>query len=388
MSDGFSLLLVLVIVYLSDCLIFLHRQAVALVRPWRAWRIRFAGWSFGNAKGALLGLQPLPPLGMLHETGPWPLSLAEEGVCAFTSASYPGSDRPPQTGRTFLYGDIKDVKTSGQDIQINGTLFAKTASAPLAAQLAALVEAAASAPRERRMKIVGDSMDASLDVESARTTSSGLAARSRGLRIACNVLWTYIYMVCPLATFFFGLGWLIIPLAVAGLLIHIPVVVWFVRLHRRLHPADGGTRFELAFRMSLCPPMAIRAVDGITRHGLTLFHPAAAAVALCPAPVAAPFAAGIVRDLRYPAPIPLEGPVAQIESSFRALLRERIQAMMRKNAIGEQNVPAPDHVSPESRTFCPRCLNVYAIESGACHDCFDTKLDPLPSGQAARKGKT
>jgi hypothetical protein len=379
MSEGFSLLLVLVVVYLYDCVIFLHRQAAALTRPWRTWRVRLASGPFGNATGALLGLQPLPPLGMLHETAPWPLSIAEDGVCAFAGASFSGSDRPPQTGKVLLYHEINDVKSSGHDILVNGTVFATTPSAALAAHLAALVTATASAPRECRMKLVGDAIDASLDVKSAMGTSTELDSRTLGLRVACNVLWVYIYLVCPLATFFLGLAWLIIPLAIAGLMIHVPTVAWFVRLHRRLYPNERGTRFEQTFKMSLCPPMAIRAVDDLTRYGIALYHPVAAAVALCPSQDAARFGGLLVRDLRYPLPIPLEKQGTQIEASFRALFSHRLEAMLRTNGIAPQTGPEPGHAQADGRTFCPRCLNVFTVENGTCQDCFNLKLEPLPA---------
>ena len=385
MSDGFSLLLVLVLVYLSDCIIFLRRNSVALVRPWGRWRTRLPNWRFGNARGALLWLQPLPPLGIVHETAVWPFSISEDGVCAFSGASLTGPERPPQSGSTVLHSDIREVKTEGNTILLNGTPFVATTTSTLATELAALISAVAAAPRERRAQLIADAVDASLDVKAARESSAAAVSSTRGLLIACNVLWAYIYVACPVLTSLFGLAWLILPLLLAGLLIHIPIVVWFTRLHGRTFRSERSQRIEQVFRMCLCPPMAIRAVDALARHALWRHHPAAAAVALCSKPDAGSLAGLMVRDLCHPASIALEGDAARIESSFRAILSRRLEAMADAEGIALRRHPEAAHLAADSRAFCPRCLNVFSVEGGVCQDCLNVKLEPLPLRQAGGK---
>jgi hypothetical protein len=385
MSDGFSLLLVLVLVYLSDCIIFLRRHSVALVRPWAWWSTRLPNLQLGNAKGALLWVQPLPPLGVLHETAVWPFSISEDGICAFTGASFTGPDRPPQSGAAFLHADIREVKPVGNAILVNGTPFVSTLTASLATEIASLISAVAVAPRERRTQLIADAVDASLDVKAARDESAAAVSRTRGLLIACNVLWVYLYVACPALTSLFGLTWLILPLVFAGLLIHIPIVVWFARLHGRACPSERSQRIEQVFRMCLCPPMAIRAVDAVTRHALWRHHPAAAAVALCRRPEAESLAGLTARDLRYPASMPLEGDAARIESSFRSILARRLEAMAAAEGIALRRHPDDSHVAADSRAFCPRCLNVFSVETGVCQDCQNVKLEPLPARHAGGK---
>lgn len=387
MSDGFSLLLVLVIVYLSDCAIFLHRQAVALVRPWRKWHARRAGWELGNAKGALLGLQPLPPLGLLHETAGWPVSLSEDGICAFSGASFAGVERPPQSGTSIRYDGIRETSAVGRELRVNGTAFATALTAPMAQNLAELVRSLTTTPRDARKPLIVRAIDASLDHEAAAKASASIEDQTRALRRICIALWCHLYLVCPAVTMTFGLNWLIIPLAVAGLSIQIPTLVRFFRLHRRIHPGEGVDRLEQVFRMSLCPPMAIRAVDAVTRHGIPLHHPAAATVGLCSKDESSELLSLLVRDLRYPSPVPLEGDAAKIESFFRGVLLDRLLALADRQGIAIRSEPDPAHTDADSKTFCPRCLNVFTLAEGVCHDCFDLKLLPLPHRPDSRKDK-
>lgn len=387
MSDGFSLLLVLSIVYLSDCIIFLHRHSVALVRPWRRWFPRLPGNRFGNARGALLGLQPFPPLGAVHELAVWPVSISEDGVCAFAGYSFSGSERPPQPATVMRHADISSVTARGHTISVNGKEFVTAHTEAAASELAALISRVAAAPREKKAQIVSDAIDASLDVKAAADAAAVAASGTVGLRIACIVFWCYIYLLCPALTFAFGLGWLLLPLAAAGLAIHIPIVVWFTRSHRRMFPAERGARLEQVFRMSLCPPMAIRAVDALTRHALWRCHPGAGMLALCDRPEAAAIGSLMLRDLRYPAQMPLEGEAARIEASFRTILSQRFEAMLRGNGIEPRVLPEESHVSSGSRTFCPRCLNVFSLEIGSCQDCINVNLVPLPGARTQRKAE-
>lgn len=387
MSDGFSLLLVLSIVYLSDCVIFLHRHSVALVRPWRRWLPRLPGNRFGNAKGALLGLQPLPPLGAVHELAVWPVSISEEGVCAFSGCSFSGPERPPQPATVMRHADITAVTARGHTVTMNGKEFVTAQTEAAASEIAALISRVAAAPREKRAQIVSHAVDASLDVKAAADAAAAVASGTFGLRIACIVFWCHIYLLCPALTFTFGLGWLLLPLAAAGLAIHIPIVIWFARSHRRMFPAERGTRIEQVFRMALCPPMAIRAGDAIARHALWRYHPGAGTLALCGRPEAAALGSLMLRDLRYPAPMALEGEALRIEESFRTLVTQRFEAMLRGNGIEPRMLPEESHISPGSRTFCPRCLNVFSIESGLCQDCLNVNLAPLSRVLTERKAE-
>ena len=61
-GEGQTLLLILVLLYLSECLIWVKRESVAFVSAWgRRWKLSVPPSWLGNASGGILFLNPLPP---------------------------------------------------------------------------------------------------------------------------------------------------------------------------------------------------------------------------------------------------------------------------------------------------------------------------------------
>ena len=58
-TDGQTLLLILALLYLTECLIWVKKQSIAFVSPWgRRWRVATPISWLGNANGAMLILNP------------------------------------------------------------------------------------------------------------------------------------------------------------------------------------------------------------------------------------------------------------------------------------------------------------------------------------------
>ena len=74
MGELESLLLVLALIYLSECLVWVPRGALAF-SSWRGIRfgIRFSGSWIGNQHGGLLLSNPLPPLDNERAVAEWVL---------------------------------------------------------------------------------------------------------------------------------------------------------------------------------------------------------------------------------------------------------------------------------------------------------------------------
>ena len=63
-GEGETLLLILILLYLSECLIWVKRESVAFVSAWGGrWRLAVPPSWMGNANGGILFLNPLPPGG-------------------------------------------------------------------------------------------------------------------------------------------------------------------------------------------------------------------------------------------------------------------------------------------------------------------------------------
>lgn len=89
-TDGQTLLLILALLYLTECLIWVKKHSIAFVSPWgRRWRVATPISWLGNANGAMLILNPLPPPGRIFLSHLLPISISPAGVCAFTSQTFP-----------------------------------------------------------------------------------------------------------------------------------------------------------------------------------------------------------------------------------------------------------------------------------------------------------
>ena len=155
-SDGQTLLFILVLLYLTECLVWLKKQSVAFVSTsGRHWRLAAPKSWLGNANGALLFLSPLPPPGQIVLSHLLPVSISPSGVCAFNSQVLPSGSRPAtQTGEFIPFSSIKQARSDGAYLLLNGEKFAKCATPKQAKALASVIASAAEAKASRRESIV------------------------------------------------------------------------------------------------------------------------------------------------------------------------------------------------------------------------------------------
>src|SRR6266550_2108878 len=121
MGELESLLLVLALIYLSECLLWVRRSALAFA-SWRGNRfsLRPAGSWMGNQHGSLLLSNPLPPLGMVFLVSGLPLSLSPATVLAYSSVCLDPAGRPWQTARHLAFDDVRTIDVDGRKLVLNG----------------------------------------------------------------------------------------------------------------------------------------------------------------------------------------------------------------------------------------------------------------------------
>ena len=139
-GEGQTLLLILVLLYLSECLIWVKRESVAFVSAWgRRWRLAVPPSWMGNANGGILFLNPLPPSGRVFLSHLSPVSMSPTGICAFNIQTLPSEARSPyQSGQFLPFNQIKDSGSDGSYLVINKEKFTKCATPKQARALAEL----------------------------------------------------------------------------------------------------------------------------------------------------------------------------------------------------------------------------------------------------------
>src|ERR1051325_3325397 len=127
MTEGQTLLLILILVYLSDCLIWVKRESVAFVSVWGGrWRLTVPASWLGNSNGAVIFLNPVPPAGRIFLSHLLPISISPSGICAYNLQTLPSETRSPtQTGQFLPFNKIKTAGLEGVYLLGNDEKFAR-----------------------------------------------------------------------------------------------------------------------------------------------------------------------------------------------------------------------------------------------------------------------
>jgi hypothetical protein len=375
MSDAGTLLLVLILLYLSDCLVLVNRHAVMVRAHFRRFRIRVSNGALGNARGALMWLNPLPPFGTLFLARPWPVTISPDAVAAYSSQTLSPLGRPPQTCESIRFADIRETTTNGRDLIINGTVFAHCDSEALATRLAELIRTLQALPPESRETTLQQAWLATLDIDELAGRIAHFRQSVRVIRPLCILLWTILFVIGPALITSLGSLMPLLPLIGVALLVHIPIVILYRRAHRNLLPHHRADRFEHTLKMAPCPPMSIRAIDALSRHVTEAAHPLALSALLAARDDFQSFATALVRDLAHPiAPLPEAPLTMETDHWFRThQLQWMVPFLARHGSTVEQALAAPP-ATPDALTYCPRCTSVLTLASGNCPDCSGVPL--------------
>ncbi len=383
MSDEQSLYLVLAVIYLGDCFLWLPRSVVGFRSLAGAqWKVVLPGRILGNVRGGVVWVNPLPPLGTFFSTAPWPLSLSPEGFTPLVLQSFAGQGL--QRGPAFFrsWEDPFEAEAKGGEIWIDGRRVARCPSHLAAREAVALLVSLRLLPREKREVLIEEALRRSLDLGAMDRRLWEFEGKTGALRIVACALWMLLFLGAPALSWRLGLAQSLLPLSLAGLPLFGLVLFFYFRAHRTLHPSERGERFGELFKMLLCPPLAIRAVDLLSRGLLATWHPGAVCARLLKGSAAEEALRRFLLDLSHPlASGPQPTQALEAESWFRARLQVEFHATLRRLGFDPGRLTAPRlSGDKEALSFCPRCQGEYLLPEGECSDCPGVGL--LPVGQA------
>jgi len=218
----------------------------------------------------------------------------------------------------------------------------------------------------------------SLDAATARERVAEFERASPLLRGVCIAQMLLVFAVTPAAGLWLGLASTWIPLFTTLVLLQVCITWCFVRAHRRLHPTAKRSRRSEAFMIATSPPVAMRAVDALSRDLLAEFHPLAAAEALVPREEFETLVERTLRDALHPLPMVREGSNLLVRDA--AVAWQALLAGALADFAEAQRVPAgrwlesPPRLDSECTGYCPRCTQQYTRASGGCERCFDLPL--------------
>jgi len=376
-GEGQTLLLILVLLYLSECLIWVKRESVAFVSAWGSrWRLSIPPSWMGNASGGILLLNPLPPAGRVFLSHLSPISISPSGICAFNLQTLQSEARSPyQSGQFLPFNKIKDSSSDGAYLLINKEKFTKCATTKQAHALAKLIAAMAKASGSKRESTARTWVVKQFAVDDAAALLKESAALIEPIQQLGVILFLFLFVFTPSLAFTFGAAPLIIPAAGVMVALAIEIAIMFHRAHKKLYPAESSERLESLVKMILCPPVSIRAADILTKNLLAQYSPIVLASVL-PGSGEKQFVRSVILDLKHP--LRHEVTDADAEKTIEWTASEQLNVCMDQVKKGRylkpQELLAPAQREENSISYCPRCRCQYVVNDCECPDCPGVEL--------------
>ena len=382
MTDGQLLLLILWLVYITDCFVWYNRHTVVFITWWgRKWRALTASPRFGLASGGISLLNPFPPLGQIFIAQALPLSLSPDYVVAFNSQSFSSTERPLQNGTVLAIDELSEVEVRDNDLFLNGTPFCKFRNPLLARPVAELLKRLHTSSQSCRARLIDDFWQQRFDTMSASIEFQLFKATASGLQWLCILLFAFLYLLLPCIALYSGVVLMIIPAGIVMFVMAIPLTYEYFIAHRLMFPELRSDRIVHSLKMALCPPVAIRSIDLLTEQALYKFDVLSLAHLFLDKTGCDDFCASYVRDLRHPITIDSENPLVKQTCLWQNETILRLASRVLPSVISaiSRSMAFPPRQSAECLSFCPRCLIQLATKDGTCPECSGVPLVPFNS---------
>jgi hypothetical protein len=323
-----------------------------------------------------LFLNPLLPGGRVFLSHSWPISISPAGICAFNLQTLPFEARSPhQTGQFLPFSKIKDSGTDGAYLVVNNEKFAKCVTPRQARSLAELIGAMMKASAWKREALARSRVAKQFAMDEAAAHLKDSQELIKPVQSLSFILLLFLFVLAPVLTTIFGLLPLIIPVAVVMVALAVEIAILFHRAHKKLYPGESSERLESLVKMILCPPVAIRAADILTRNLLADYSPIVLAGVL-PGSGEQQFVRGVVLDLQHPLGHEVSDEAAAKTIAWTA--NEQLNVCLEQIKAGRYLKPeellAPAQREENSISYCPRCRCQFVVSGGECSDCPGVRL--------------
>jgi len=377
LSDGQTLLLVLALLYLSECLLWAKRQSVAFISVLGGTaRVTYAHQWLGNASGGILFLNPLPPAGSVFLSHLSPISISPSGICAFNLQTLPSGGRTPsQTGHSLSFTDIRTVSVDDAHLLLNGERFTKCATSGEGRRLATLIARMIKASPSQRESLARSWITKQFDVEEA---AARLGDGKKTIKLLQPVSWAFFLFLFLLIPIWVRAEGLLEPLILIVVLMLAGVIATgtlFWKAHQKLYPEETTERIESLVKMVLCPPAAIRAADLLTRNMLAHYSPLVLADLLT-GHRERQFVRAFILDLQHPLQHEVVDETARsiVNWSASAQLSASLE-YVKSGRFGQVvELLSPAQRAGNSISYCPRCQCQFVVHSVDCADCPGVEL--------------
>lgn len=381
MTDEQTLLLVLFLLFLFECLIWVHRNTVIINSYfYSGWQLRYPSSNFGNKNGGFFLRNPLPPLGVIFLCQPIPFSFSSNKIVSYISQQLTDSGKPKQIEKVFSFNEIKNISIQLNEIYINGELFVKCRTNQLARFFSDFISNVKDISQNSREEYYNKFFQNLLDIDRIKTLYNKYKKKSIYLRLFCNILWIYIFIFSICIIYIFGFILSIFYLLTGYLILHLLTVIIFYFTFRYFYPDSSKEElYSNLLIILLFPPSAIRSIDKISLNLFDRYHPLAVMIAISHDSNFEIFVKKIILDLKFPlGNESLPKDIQNISNWYRNKQIKILKSFFKNNAIDLKNLLTPSISSDVTvKAYCPRCHVEYTSTEGQCSDCNGIDLVPF-----------
>jgi hypothetical protein len=375
-SADIAVILLIWFLFAIECIAWTGRGDVCFRSlTGKAWKIARPGASFEIAHASPIFLFPFPPLGMLIP-GHLPLiAYSPEGVSGYVAES---ENAPPDRGVAYYrYEQIENLKIQGQEILINGRVFARAHSKAGAKDAEGLIERIKRGRIRDREGLILERIGGLFEDSQIKDSIERFVERTALPAMVSNLLWAYMIIGIPVVIYVYGFSRIALWLLAIVLQLHLVIVGMAFHKYRTIHGVRG---YSLLWHLLPSPFNSIRATDLLAKELLAEYHPFAAAAALLPKERFLSYARRSLAQIRYPRYDPdMSTAARETDQWFKERIIQAMERSAKKMGIDVEGLGKPESLDGETgySSFCPRCHCLYEQGEGVCGDCAGTKLVPL-----------
>jgi len=379
MNDVQLLFLILAVVYLLQCIGWAPLESEVLRIGWRfRAKVLNGGLRMRFGRHKLFLLNPLSPL-------------SGAIVCEWFPSVRSGDERssaesnPPQSGgipgrQTISLNSLEKqpIHAMGKEVRSAGVVLFIAHSQAYANFVAGVLDRVRKRSPKERDRAFELEFERMFDTQKGALRLEEYKACTAFLRIACALLFAFLFLIVPVLVRLRGLEH-IWPVLLAYLIWSLACIGWsFRRAHRALYPEQKEGRWQQVLVLVLSPYSAIRANDMLLRDLFSAFHPLSVASLFLSKQESRVQAERSLRQSFY-------GGDKDATSSDPAM-RRALESFLAKTGTPREELLRPPHRKSENcRTYCPLCMAQFVLVEGECPDCEAVLLKVFPPESASAR---
>ncbi len=377
MNDYQLLYLTLVLVYASDCVVFLRERSFLIQkRMLGRQRVRHAANSVATRFGSFMLDSLVPPFDRSIKLSLFPMVLAPEGLIAACPQSFTQESGLDGSLHLVPLEEIHQVSSTAESLLVNGEPFCRFESHHLATHVAGFLDRLVKCPASLRPGMIREFWRNRMDSTAIACLDIKLGARMDRLHAACSLLFVCLFAWIPVLVVIQGLRPAILPAVISLFACVILVLVSWIMVQRNRADVDGGGMLLSALKMFLLPFSAVQSFAEVHRDVYWQFDPLRICLDKGSDGAVARFVASIVRDLKHPM-LP-----AHMRAELRTPVSWHLETILYALEDTGRNGKGNCHLinqevrkdSVRAVAFCPRCNTQYEHMRLNCPDCQHVQL--------------